>query len=505
LQWWDQIQITADIYPQLADYGVTPNQATGTAYIFYANANCASHQLTKPIIFLDGYDPDNGRDVRRIYTKYINKSFTIPPNLSVKLADHLRSLGYDIIILDFGDGGDFMENNAMVVSKTIETLYAQHATTMQKDFVVIGPSMGALIGQFALSYMEHNNIPHHTRLFISFDGPHQGANVSIGAQAMAAYALQGNFLNSISGNALSEMKHNMYDNSAAKQMLLHHQAMHAASPQPHPFRSHFLGHLSNEGTYPVLARKIAIINGNSDGALNPHLVADQQMAQFTHTSVGLGWFPFVYRRLNWRVFTTDNSIFGSHSGIFFSYWPLASLLAGIPMGTTKISSFSYFNRSLDIAPGSYFGVKIVDEDNGFVKLYNKLPFNTIDLNGLTKFTFIPSSSSADLKNQINVEYATLSGLLLTNCANHTPFDAVYANSYATNHVDVYANIAGWFLTEIEKGQGGPTCPKICATSLLGASQLCDVGDADAYDLNHMIPQQDLPYYLLFGHQALESL
>lgn len=64
----DQYQITADAYAPLSDYGVTPNQAEGTAFIFYADANCASRQLTKPIIFLDGYDPDNGRDVRRIYT-----------------------------------------------------------------------------------------------------------------------------------------------------------------------------------------------------------------------------------------------------------------------------------------------------------------------------------------------------------------------------------------------------------------------------------------------------
>ena len=46
--------------------------------------------------------------------------------------------------------------------------------------IVIGPSMGGLISRYALNYMESQNIDHDTRLYISFDAPHTGANVPIG-------------------------------------------------------------------------------------------------------------------------------------------------------------------------------------------------------------------------------------------------------------------------------------------------------------------------------------
>jgi hypothetical protein len=53
---------------------------------------------------------------------------------------------------------------------------------MQKN-VVLGFSMGGLVARYALRDMEVNNIVHDTRLNISFDSPHQGANVPVGFQA----------------------------------------------------------------------------------------------------------------------------------------------------------------------------------------------------------------------------------------------------------------------------------------------------------------------------------
>ena len=50
--------------------------------------------------------------------------------------------------------------------------------------VVIGPSMGGLISRYALNYMESIGVDHETRLYVSFDTPHAGANVPIGFQHM---------------------------------------------------------------------------------------------------------------------------------------------------------------------------------------------------------------------------------------------------------------------------------------------------------------------------------
>ena len=48
----------------------------------------------------------------------------------------------------------------------------------------MGYSMGGLVARYALAYMEDRNINHDTRLYISVDTPHQGANVPVGLQAM---------------------------------------------------------------------------------------------------------------------------------------------------------------------------------------------------------------------------------------------------------------------------------------------------------------------------------
>ena len=40
--------------------------------------------------------------------------------------------------------------------------------------------MGGLISRYALGYMWRKNIDHDTRLYISFDAHHVGANVPIG-------------------------------------------------------------------------------------------------------------------------------------------------------------------------------------------------------------------------------------------------------------------------------------------------------------------------------------
>src|SRR5690606_13123572 len=54
--------------------------------------------------------------------------------------------------------------------------------------VVLGQSMGGVIARWALRDMEDKGQNHQTRLFISYDAPHQGANVPQGYQHLARHA-----------------------------------------------------------------------------------------------------------------------------------------------------------------------------------------------------------------------------------------------------------------------------------------------------------------------------
>ena len=47
--------------------------------------------------------------------------------------------------------------------------------------------MGALVSRFALRHLETRGIVHETKLNVSFDGPHQGANIPVGFQAIALH------------------------------------------------------------------------------------------------------------------------------------------------------------------------------------------------------------------------------------------------------------------------------------------------------------------------------
>ena len=48
--------------------------------------------------------------------------------------------------------------------------------------VVVGESMGGLIARYALRTMEEDNEDHDTRLYVSLDSPHRGANIPLGVQ-----------------------------------------------------------------------------------------------------------------------------------------------------------------------------------------------------------------------------------------------------------------------------------------------------------------------------------
>jgi triacylglycerol esterase/lipase EstA (alpha/beta hydrolase family) len=478
-----QIPITADAYPAMNDYNTTGTQATGKAYIFYANqTNYQQNKLRKPVIFIDGYDPSNSRCARNIYSKYIDVT---PVGYTQGLAEMIRASGYDLIILDFTDGGRHIEENAMVVKKTLETLYQQYGSGMEKDFVLIGPSMGALVSQFALTYMEHVNVPHHVRTWISFDGPHKGANVAKGVTDLIQYMTGGNAMNALAGAKLDKIKETLYNNPAARQMLIHHPSAGTESPAPDAIRATFLSHLAQNtiNSYPQNCRKVAVVNGSLAGVNNTQV---SSCAEYANIKIKRLVFPPVL--FNLSAINSEWSVRGTtaggrcQDGHFYTLWPLANI-AGIPIGWTNYYSQTNSGlRGLDACPGSSFGAIGNDEEGMIteqVKKYIKtlttqgtISFTnyTIDIDKIGKTTFIPTVSAIDYIPN-NDMYTNLSGMNLTSCSGNTPFDKVYGSNNNTDHVAVDANIAQAFLDELDGKYDG--CPIICSARLFGSTKtLC---------------------------------
>jgi hypothetical protein len=227
--------------------------------------------LDKPIIFIDGYDPGDLTDIAAIYNAL---NFD-----GENMGDILRAEGFDIVILNaplyttdgkFIDGGsDYIQRNAMVLVALIDLLNAQKVG--DEELVVFGPSMGGLIGRYGLAYMEQNSLPTETRLYISFDSPHRGANLPISIQYyinyLAQLSLEPDVLAIVDG----------LNSPASKEMLYDHLAGHLLSgstfeqdptlllPAGAPnFRDAFQAELDAIG-FPQQVRNVAMVNGSAIG------------------------------------------------------------------------------------------------------------------------------------------------------------------------------------------------------------------------------------------------
>ncbi len=161
--------------------------ATGTVSINYATGTT----LTRPLIVAEGFDPgtlfkpedefgDRNIDNFLADTRRIQAG-----NLSGILGEATQQ--YDIIYVDWHNGVDHIQRNALLLEEVIRWVNDNKPAGI--DNVVLGQSMGGLVARYALRNMENNGEDHQTRLFVSHDAPHQGANVPLGYQFLSRHAL----------------------------------------------------------------------------------------------------------------------------------------------------------------------------------------------------------------------------------------------------------------------------------------------------------------------------
>ena len=103
--------------------------------------------------------------------------------------NRILDLGYDIAYLDYADGMDDIRRNAALFQDALRYINA-HKEGDEKN-VVVGLSMGGLVASYGLRKMELAGVDHETRKYISYDSPHMGANVPLGAFYMAYHWLEG--------------------------------------------------------------------------------------------------------------------------------------------------------------------------------------------------------------------------------------------------------------------------------------------------------------------------
>lgn len=406
--------------------------------------------LDKPIFLIDGFDPG---DARNIATIYAGLNYGTGQNL----ADNLRAQGFDIILVNFPtytrpstttvvDGGvDFIQRNAFILVELINQINAQKVGS-QKN-VVIGPSMGGLIARYALRYMEMNSLNHDTRLYISFDSPHQGANVPIGFQHLFNYMAYGPLGNA----AVQPLVDGLIKSPAARQMLIDHMDGHLQSgsafefqtasaslvPTGSPnFRNAFQTELNTMG-FPTTVRNVSISNGAGNGTMNYSPDFEVMNHTFNVTSsqraiVNLRFTPAANQ-------TNQVSRFRGQTFFIAAWITVYESLAQSKSPT--------YTDGLDTAPGGRFDMGAFEGSLGTDPLLTEF-FTNLNAD---YFTFIPTWSSMAVSGTNNL-YTPVTG------SSVTPFVASSIPTVNENHVTLTQTNVTFALDEIISGSLSVTNP-----------------------------------------------
>ena len=470
--------------------GATEFAGLGEYEIFLDTQNGV---LDKPIILIDGFDPGDTRTVSGIYDLL---DFTGSQG-DQNLGDLVRAEGFDVVILNFpsyfrlsdnsllniddaidtnadtvideadypgstlvNGGADFIERNSMLLVDLINTINSDKVGS--EELVVIGPSMGGLISRYALNFMENDSQDHETRLWISFDSPHHGANVPLGFQH------QFNFLGFGLGDdlnvvALQPVVEGLLKSPAARQMLVDHFESHLEDgsnvnfdptkllPEPHPYRAVFetnINSLTSTG-FPQDTRNVSMINGSGIGA--PYLSAND-----TPVTPGFTVIDDVFNvpdsplpttaqiGINLTPSTVDNSQLISKILVQVNFFGTIDLV-----DVEANAQAPSFSDGVDAASGGLFNIGAFTEGLGTEGLIGDF----VTALQLDRFCFIPSVSGMALEitndeidwyHDIDLSDPGSNGDTL----NDTPFVNWYMPDDNEDHVQLTEENVDFALSEI---------------------------------------------------------
>lgn len=374
-------------------------------------ASDCDFSFNRPVIIVEGYDPLNEANITLFSQKYRDKL----PGIELSIETLLRLNGYDVIYLDFADGGADIRANAKVLEELIGEV--NRLKTGNLPITVIGESMGGLISRYALTDMERRGITHNVGRYISFDSPHKGANVPAGFQTLLQSVAQVDFRAyfNIAQSSIDDAFRRL-DAPAARQMLLRHKGAN-----PHPDFVAFQNELNALG-FPKQGgiRNVSIVNGAANGTgqgyTPSNLILDVKW---------ISAIPLVSSAI--KVYTNSLNSQAKVSSLL--------ILTGLVPTTIKERSH-WFDVNYDVTPGG-------QQDNQGAGDYHSSAFNlnivhwfgnTVNDHGRGKFSFVPTFSGIASSAPNNSQADLFRSIASLQAGGHVPFDAVYAENRNTEHL-----------------------------------------------------------------------
>ncbi len=484
------------------------------------SVNNTTGAIRRPLIVVEGFDPRNDFGVND-FTGSLNVGASGFPNTLNRQLDDIES--YDLIFVNYANGTDYIQRNALAVEAVIKWVNANKTVFngVRQGNVIIGQSMGGLVTRWALRDMELDGVAHETRLFISHDAPHWGANVPASAQLSVQYLHSWHVIN-FGGNfpfiSYTDMfprineSMGMFTSPAARQMLIKRYVLNGNSySEENSLHDAFMNELNGMG-WPVNSRNILVSNGACTGA--KAFGDNSNLVTLGGTSGDLSWLQIIGTGFLSSVFGSlySTGVLTGYGNPQFNSW---NLIMDFPLSliTTKktytldfrlnavpstgagelfraqiyndkkilwvINARSYIlNKSyssfsgmlpLDNAPGGQFNIlDNVDITQITAGLPGFLDFIKPGINQ-SFFCFVPTVSALAFNDPLS--YLTASFCNNVPCLQTSSVADYFAPTANEAHIQFTSDNSGWLL---QRQNPTFTCAKVCPTglSITGSTPVC---------------------------------
>lgn len=223
-----------------------PTTINHSTMLLWTTGQNTYEQLDRPLLVVEGVDAEQ-RNSAGTYLALGSQPYGGADASVAPLFERVlhASVGADIAILDFADGGASMVHNAGVVQGAVRLL-RQIRSNQAVGFDVAGVSMGGVVARYALAAMESQEA-HNVAHFVSLDAPQQGAVLDESLQQHIKNKGQPapKVLSSPAGKELLQV--NLFDASIPKRYVSFYNTLHG---------------LNGGLGYPALSQNIGVSFGS---------------------------------------------------------------------------------------------------------------------------------------------------------------------------------------------------------------------------------------------------
>lgn len=515
--------VTYPSLPVIASEAYLSVYAKGRISIKYINP--ANPVLTRPLIVAEGFDPGHITAPEKISGESVIADFVA----DVRDNNDLQTLlfdfpQYDIVYVDWSNGTDYLQRNALLLEEVIRWVNSNKVAVggVVQPNVVLGQSMGGVIARWALKDMEDKGQNHQTRLYISYDAPHQGANVPQGYQHLARHArdlyikaapLSGpvEIIQFFRGRLSPVQALSLANEPASRQMLVNY--VNDLNLIDNSVHNAWQTELKNKG-YPqgvsgTPFRMVAVSNGSECAASQPFtagsvllsyngkgrasfwgdLAADVAMPAVSLTlnqpAMGLGLFLPGNTSMSFEM-EVKSKADGSGNQVYKGKVTYTKKVLGLINVTAVLTNRSFNSSSstlpYDNFPGGYYDVSREFDLSSSPISNDLLKFNAT-VQQQPHFCFIPAPSALDIGrgnvSLVKADYLTpYVGANPPVAPKNTPFQnfiTAFNDGSANNedHISILRRNGDWVAGELSNTSPVANCSIFCnSLSITGPGALC---------------------------------